>query len=337
MSDDILVEVMWDTSSKVIAKLRVDPSATLRDMHSALVGARPVLENKEFMYLYHGKPVFREFWNVFEAQDFAPTLIMRAGSVGILVKRDVDENVIRVSSPNSSAPLLNKQLPSQQAALSQAASPRNANSSVVSTKVPKKVDRAPEKPSVGMKSAKLYGDHTDNESDEAPPLVPDESDHYPSMSEDDTPQVKPQSNRKPMINSGVKPVYAPASKPAVPSTPKSAPPQLADDGKMDLDEEAAGQASDMKSASGSSGGSKAVRKVEALYAYTARSVDQLSFRKGDTLEILIYRPKGKWWFARLGENKGWIPHNFVKVVEEGPMQAEKSVDKSKRPLPGIKS
>jgi hypothetical protein len=63
--------------------------------------------------------------------------------------------------------------------------------------------------------------------------------------------------------------------------------------------------------------SQAPKKVEAVFSYKARSVDQLTFHKGDVMDILIYRPKGKWWFAKLGDKKGWIPHNFVKALESG--------------------
>jgi hypothetical protein len=82
---------------------------------------------------------------------------------------------------------------------------------------------------------------------------------------------------------------------------------------------------------GKSGLSKQVKRVEAVFSYKARSVDQLSFQKGDIMEILIFRPKGKWWFARLEDKKGWIPHNFVKIFDDEAGPPEPSEDPIETP------
>jgi hypothetical protein len=55
-------------------------------------------------------------------------------------------------------------------------------------------------------------------------------------------------------------------------------------------------------------------QAEALFNFEARSLDQLTFAKGNILEISIHRPDGKWWFAKLGGKQGWIPHNYVKII-----------------------
>ena len=59
----------------------------------------------------------------------------------------------------------------------------------------------------------------------------------------------------------------------------------------------------------------------ALYDYEARTVEDLSFSKGERLE-LINRPDGEWWEARsLSTNqRGFIPSNYV--AEERTINAE---------------
>lgn len=50
----------------------------------------------------------------------------------------------------------------------------------------------------------------------------------------------------------------------------------------------------------------------ALYDYDARTDEDLSFRKGEHLEILD-DTQGDWWNARskITKNKGYIPSNYV--------------------------
>ena len=59
----------------------------------------------------------------------------------------------------------------------------------------------------------------------------------------------------------------------------------------------------------------------ALYDYDARTDEDLSFRKGDLLEI-VNDTQGDWWFARgkssktvTGKNEGYIPSNYVAKVK----------------------
>uniref|UniRef100_A0A8C6SFL2 Tyrosine-protein kinase n=1 Tax=Neogobius melanostomus TaxID=47308 RepID=A0A8C6SFL2_9GOBI len=57
----------------------------------------------------------------------------------------------------------------------------------------------------------------------------------------------------------------------------------------------------------------------ALYDYSARTVDDLSFNTGDTLEV-ITKDAGQWWFAEAvngisANRKGYIPANYVAPVE----------------------
>ncbi|XP_038659281.1 tyrosine-protein kinase SRK2-like [Scyliorhinus canicula] len=60
----------------------------------------------------------------------------------------------------------------------------------------------------------------------------------------------------------------------------------------------------------------------ALYDFSARAREELSFRAGDQFEILNedHRSSGAWWFARKltrssGECTGYIPHNYVAKKE----------------------
>lgn len=57
----------------------------------------------------------------------------------------------------------------------------------------------------------------------------------------------------------------------------------------------------------------------ALYDYSARTVEDLSFNTGDTLEVLN-KEAGQWWFARAlsgisAHRQGYVPANYVAPVE----------------------
>lgn len=57
----------------------------------------------------------------------------------------------------------------------------------------------------------------------------------------------------------------------------------------------------------------------ALYDYTARTENDLSFKTGDKLEALD-KSYGEWWYARAltgvsANKKGYIPANYVAAVE----------------------
>lgn len=62
-------------------------------------------------------------------------------------------------------------------------------------------------------------------------------------------------------------------------------------------------------------------KCVALYDYDARSDDDLSFRKGETLEILNSKD-GDWWLARspVTGAEGYLPSNYV--AEQRTVEAE---------------
>ena len=57
----------------------------------------------------------------------------------------------------------------------------------------------------------------------------------------------------------------------------------------------------------------------ALYDYSARTEEDISFSAGDTLEALD-RSAGEWWYAealngRSAGRRGYIPANYVAAVE----------------------
>ena len=62
-------------------------------------------------------------------------------------------------------------------------------------------------------------------------------------------------------------------------------------------------------------------KCVALYDYDARSDDDLTFRKGETLEILNSKD-GDWWLARspVTGAEGYLPSNYV--AEQRTVEAE---------------
>lgn len=75
--------------------------------------------------------------------------------------------------------------------------------------------------------------------------------------------------------------------------------------------------SDSDSSSGSS-----AKVFVALYDYDARTDEDLSFKKGEHLEVLN-DTQGDWWFARsrLTKQEGYIPSNYVaklKSIEAEP-------------------
>jgi Kinesin motor domain/SH3 domain len=54
-------------------------------------------------------------------------------------------------------------------------------------------------------------------------------------------------------------------------------------------------------------------KVKALYSFQAKSKLQLSFKKGDIIQVTAKKKDG-WWDAKLGDKSGAIPYNYVQEV-----------------------
>lgn len=53
----------------------------------------------------------------------------------------------------------------------------------------------------------------------------------------------------------------------------------------------------------------------AIYDYEAQDASALSFRKDDIIEVLTQQPSG-WWDGLLGDERGWFPSNYVKVISD---------------------
>ncbi|CEF63730.1 Dreadlocks [Strongyloides ratti] len=69
-----------------------------------------------------------------------------------------------------------------------------------------------------------------------------------------------------------------------------------------------------------SGNEKILEIVEALYNFNAQNEEELSFDKGELLEILDHPEHDpEWWLARNSRNKtGLVPINYIKVKEAYP-------------------
>lgn len=82
-SPELKLEVVWESSSDLVAKIMAHPETPLRDIHRILVRNQPELLDEDFMYMLNGKPVFREFWEVVKAKHLMPFLILREGNIKI--------------------------------------------------------------------------------------------------------------------------------------------------------------------------------------------------------------------------------------------------------------
>ena len=55
--------------------------------------------------------------------------------------------------------------------------------------------------------------------------------------------------------------------------------------------------------------------MRAKFSYAAAADDELSFKKGDQIEVL--NKTGDWWTGRLRGREGIFPVNFVKQMSKG--------------------
>eukprot|EP00475_Leptophrys_vorax_P019572 TRINITY_DN2681_c0_g1_i1.p1 TRINITY_DN2681_c0_g1~~TRINITY_DN2681_c0_g1_i1.p1 ORF type:complete len:395 (-),score=84.23 TRINITY_DN2681_c0_g1_i1:127-1311(-) len=363
MDEQVLIEVVWENQTKAQARLRVQPFATLRDMHNALVSAKPAFDSRDYCYMYEGQPIFREFWDVFEAQCFNKKLYMRPGTYTI--KNIEGTAIIPVpskkttrSTMNSPAtpPLAKQPTPSQTpTAAPSIKSPAIKSAPVEEAKrpAPAPVAAATQAATPSEPAKPRTGTQTANKPTVAPkPSTPVQT---PAAAEPAKPANK--FTGKSTVAAATTPAPAPhaVAAPAKPAGSRgtalgasSASVSSAATATTTSSTVAGGGASPLPQTNEESEDadpdvipsppttSRTVKKVEALYGYKARSVDQLTFHKGDVMEILIYRPKGKWWFAKLADKKGWVPHNFVRAVDEGaPTGATSSSPSSGKDAPEV--
>lgn len=52
----------------------------------------------------------------------------------------------------------------------------------------------------------------------------------------------------------------------------------------------------------------------AIYNYKRSNADELSFTKGETLEI-ISQDDDHWWVAKKGDFSGYVPSNYLQIIE----------------------
>lgn len=55
--------------------------------------------------------------------------------------------------------------------------------------------------------------------------------------------------------------------------------------------------------------------VYALWDYEAQNSDELSFHEGDAITVLRRKDDSEtdWWWARLGDQEGYVPKNLLGV------------------------
>jgi len=56
-------------------------------------------------------------------------------------------------------------------------------------------------------------------------------------------------------------------------------------------------------------------KVRGLYDYTASCDTELSFKEGDIFYVTLQDDSG-WWYATIDDQQGFVPENYVEVVQE---------------------
>ncbi|XP_043278618.1 osteoclast-stimulating factor 1-like [Venturia canescens] len=59
-----------------------------------------------------------------------------------------------------------------------------------------------------------------------------------------------------------------------------------------------------------------VKVVRALYKYTARNADELSFEEGQLLYVQEHETDPNWWRAKSRSNQGLVPANYVEEQTE---------------------
>ena len=52
----------------------------------------------------------------------------------------------------------------------------------------------------------------------------------------------------------------------------------------------------------------------ALFNFSGEKKNQMSFTKEDL--ILVVKTSEKWFYAEKGEKRGWVPHNYVSILDD---------------------
>lgn len=56
----------------------------------------------------------------------------------------------------------------------------------------------------------------------------------------------------------------------------------------------------------------------ALHDYNARSDKELTFKRGDLLQVIEKTSDGNWWDGFIGRKHGYIPVAYVEIIELSP-------------------
>ncbi|PAV80131.1 hypothetical protein WR25_24742 isoform B [Diploscapter pachys] len=75
--------------------------------------------------------------------------------------------------------------------------------------------------------------------------------------------------------------------------------------------------------------------VVALYSFEASSPEELSFRKGEALDVIDHPPHDPdWWLARNNKNaEGLIPRNYIEVISNGSSASAPAPAPAPAPVP----
>ncbi len=52
----------------------------------------------------------------------------------------------------------------------------------------------------------------------------------------------------------------------------------------------------------------------ALFTFKGQQKEDLTFGKGEKIEVLKSKPDNKWCYGRCGERKGWLPKNYISFI-----------------------
>ena len=73
--------------------------------------------------------------------------------------------------------------------------------------------------------------------------------------------------------------------------------------------------------------------AHALYNYTARSDKELSFKRGDLLQVIEKTPDNYWWDGFIQGKRGFIPAAYIEILELNPVSPDSTTTSAPTPAP----
>ena len=73
--------------------------------------------------------------------------------------------------------------------------------------------------------------------------------------------------------------------------------------------------------------------ARALHDYTARSDKELSFKKGDLLQVIEKTPDNNWWDGFIQGKRGFIPVAYIEILELNPVSPDSTTTSAPVPAP----